>query len=81
VSTRSTAGSGFAEELDPGALHARIVGRCFDEVQEVGDRVVEARPKAVVRYSAGAVEGVVGSGKGEHVGIDARAEVLERDPQ
>ena len=72
---------GLAEELHPGPLHARVVGGCLHQVQEVGDGVVEPCPQPFVSDVAAVVERVVRLGQGEHVGVDACTEVFERDAQ
>jgi hypothetical protein len=71
----------FTEELDPGPLHARVVSRSFDEVQESRDRLIEPSAESLVHEVSAVVKGLVRLGQREHVGVDAGAQVLQRDSQ
>src|SRR5690348_5795313 len=71
----------LAEELDPLLLERRVALRRFDEIEEAPDRVVEPLAEHVVRDLSVGGERLVRLGEGVHVGIDAGAEVLERNAQ
>ena len=70
----------LAQVFDPSPLDARVVLRGFDEIHEVRDVRVEALLQLLVRDSPFVREGAVGLGEREHVRIDSRAEMLERNP-
>src|ERR1700747_2509120 len=71
----------LAEVFHPRSLDAGIVDGRLDEAQEVGNGRVEAPLQLRVADTAGFVEGPMRLCEGEHVGIHASAEVLERNAQ
>src|SRR5207237_3162325 len=71
----------LAEELHPLLLETGIAQRRLDEIEEAADDLVEPFLEQVVLEPTILGERLVRLREGEHVRIDARAEMLERDPQ
>src|SRR3954471_4682630 len=71
----------LAEELDPLLLEARIAESGLDQVEKAAEREVEPLLQLLALQGSALVERLMALGEREHVGVDARAEVFQRDAQ